>query len=338
MAGTVVRTSDRLTLRAFDVQDYSLLLADDVRLGLARAKKSIPCRHFYDADGSILFERICSLPEYYLPRAERSILTARADELARMFAPTVTLVDLGSGNSAKTRILIEAFHHLHQGLRYFPVDISSEMLEQTSRDLVDHFHRLEVHAVAGDYEHGLAQLQQEGNNPKLIVCLGSTIGNFDRPSAARFLARWTATMGPADRMLVGIDLHKDRAVLEPAYDDAAGVTAAFNLNLLQRINRELDGHFELDAFEHRSFYNEREGRIEMHLVSRRKQTVRIEALEMEVAFAAGESIHTEDSYKYTRPQIETLASEAGLALTEQWLDAKSRFSLNVFAKRGVNAS
>ena len=304
--------------------------ARDVAAGLLASPKRLPCCYFYDREGSRLFEEICGLPEYYLTRAEREILTARSASLAAAFQGPLTVVELGSGSAAKTRILIEAF--LRRGaLRYVPVDISRPALEESARALLRDYPDLEVTALAGTYEEGLRRLSLSRDRRTLVLWLGSSIGNLERPAAARFLRIVRDAIAPEGRLLVGIDLRKDRETLERAYDDAQGVTARFNRNLLARINRELGGSFDLETFGHRAVYDEEEGRIEMSLVSTPAQQVRIGAMELTVRFEAGEAVHTENSYKYSLFEVEALAARAGLLVERTWLDGESRFSLNLLA-------
>ena len=305
--------------------------AADVRDGLTARRKRLSCRYLYDAYGSALFEEICALPEYYLTRTELSILRARADEIARFSDGEAALVELGSGSATKTRTLIEALLRRRGRLRYVPIDISRTMLEESSRALLTDHPTLEITAIAAEYRAGLRLLRRQRQQPKLIAWLGSNVGNFDRSEAARFLRGVRTTMSPGDRLLMGVDLRKSREVLEPAYDDAAGVTARFNLNLLDRINRDLGGHFDLTAFAHRARWNERLGRVEMHLVSRRAQVVGIDALALEVPFRDGEAIFTESSYKYSFAELERLARASGLGVERQWLDRRGRFSVNLLA-------
>ncbi len=301
-----------------------------VRAGLCASPKRLPCCYFYDAAGSRLFEEICALPEYYLTRAEREILLREARAFAGTFSGPVMLAELGSGSAAKTRILIDAF--LRRGpLRYAPVDISRSALAESSRALLNEYPELQITSVAGTYEDGLRYLRRTGGEHKVVAWLGSSAGNLERDEAARFLRRVAEAAAPRGRLLLGLDLRKDERVLLRAYDDAQGVTARFNRNLLARINRELGGRFDLSAFRHRAVYRREAGRIEMHLVSTHAQQVRIDALGLTVRFAAGETIHTENSYKYSLPEIETLARDAGLRLMASWLDREQRFSLNVLA-------
>jgi L-histidine N-alpha-methyltransferase len=304
----------------------------DVTVGLTSVPKRLPCRYFYDQEGSRLFEAICALDEYYLLRAEREILQRRAAEIAGAVAPGAVLVELGSGSAVKTRILIEALLRRQRTLRYVPIDVSRSVLEQSSQALLADYPGLEIVAVAGEYLDGFEQLKAEADHPRLVLWLGSNIGNLGRADAASFLRRLGGLLSPADRVLCGIDLRKERAVLDRAYDDASGITAAFNRNLLGRINRELGGHFDLDAFRHRAVYNEGAGRVEMYLVSTRAQHVTVDAIGLQFTFAAGEAIHTEDSYKYSLQEIQAVAAAAGLRLERHWLDDGLRFSANLLAR------
>lgn len=331
MAGVSVR--DRFRLIGLPAETRRDRFARDVVAGLTASPKRLPCCYFYDAVGSCLFETICALPEYYVTRAETAILQAHADEIASLFTEPTDLIELGSGSAAKTRLLIEAFLRRHDQQRYLPVDICRTVLEESSLDLLRTYPALEILAVAGEYQEGLEALQTKANRRKLVLWLGSNIGNLDRAEAITFLARIAKTLTPGDRLLVGIDLRKDRQVLELAYDDPCGVTAAFNRNILARVNRELAGHFDLRAFQHRAVYNDDLGRIEMYLVSDRPQRVRVDRIELDVPFAAGEAMHTENSYKYSPAEIDALASGAGLRLESAWLDPHSQFRLNLFALR-----
>jgi L-histidine N-alpha-methyltransferase len=306
--------------------------ARDVVEGLAARPKRLPCRYFYDAEGSRLFEAICELPEYYLTRAEREILTERADEIAALFPRAVSMVELGSGSSAKTRLLIEAFLRRHAGLQYLPIDISPTILAKSARALRREYPRLEITAIAAEYAEGLRRLAEGHARPRLILWLGSNVGNFERDAAAAFLAQVRAAMAQGDRLLMGVDLRKERAALEAAYNDAQGVTARFNLNLLTRINGELGGTFDLAGFRHVARYNPRAGRVEMHLESLRSQLVTIAGIGLTVPFASGETIHTENSYKYSVAEIEDLARGAGLRVTQRWLDTAARFSVNLLTR------
>ncbi|MBL8860708.1 MAG: L-histidine N(alpha)-methyltransferase [Planctomycetes bacterium] len=312
-------------LRVLPSGDGQVDLAREVREGLLRARKSLPCRFFYDAEGSRLFEQICSLPEYYLTRAEDEILARHASRIVAAVPAGAALVELGSGSATKTRRLLAA--HVARGGRaaYAMVDISSSVLEDGARALVAEFPGLHVEAVAAEYQDGLALLSAEKRAPWLVLWLGSNVGNLDREQAAAFLGGIRARLAPEDRLLLGVDRRKDRLTLERAYDDAAGVTARFNANLLGRIDRELGGRFGEARFRHVAHYDEHAGRVEMHLESLTDQVVRIEALELEVVFRAGERIHTEDSYKYSDAEAEALATQAGFRLERAFTDGAARF-------------
>lgn len=325
---------DRFTLIAGRAEGQAAAFARDVRQGLTASPKRLCCRYFYDHAGSLLFEEISRLPEYYLTRAEAEILHERAAEIAAGLPGQVTLFELGSGSAAKTRLLIEALLRRQGSLRYVPVDLARRMLEQSSRALVGEYPQLAITAVAGDFGDGLGQWKhlRAAEGPILALYLGSNVGNFDRPEAARFLASVRDEMTGDDRLLLGIDLRKDKALLESAYDDAQGVTARFNRNLLARINRELGGRFEPGSFDHRAVYDENLGRIEMYLASRMAERVRVDRLEQEFSFQPGETIHTENSYKYSLAEIDELAGQAGLRIADQWFDAAGLYSLNLVAR------
>lgn len=324
--------NERFTFVDQTEKEDQTAFARDVRTGLTASPKHLPCRFLYDHAGSLLFERICDLPEYYVTRTEREILRERAGEICDLFSDRTTLVELGSGNSAKTRVLIEAILTDRETLHYVPVDVSREMLRTTSVALLEAFEGLEITAVAGDYRKGLCFAENALDEPKCFLWLGSSIGNFDRVAARDFLRLIHDTMTESDRLLLGIDLRKSRDVLERAYDDSQGVTAQFNKNLLVRINRELDGDFDLESFDYRARYDEEAGRVEMHLVSKAEQTVRIDRLSLSVPFTRNEAIHTGYSYKYSLDEIDELARSAGLCSQRRWLDAQRRFSLHLFAR------
>ncbi|HEV3204244.1 MAG TPA: L-histidine N(alpha)-methyltransferase, partial [Gemmataceae bacterium] len=296
-------STDRFTMLAIPSSTRLATLSRDVKAGLTGHPKCLSCCYFYDQEGSQLFEEICELPEYYLPKAEREILQTNAAEIAAVFPEEFTVVELGSGNAAKTRILLEAFLADREKLKYVPIDICRTVLEDSSRDLLRDFPKLEIVAFEAEYQEAMRNLPVAGNQPKLILWLGSNVGNFDRNAAANFLRNLQNSFSPSDRLLIGIDLRKDRATLEQAYDDSRGVTAQFNLNLLTRINRELGGHFDLQAFCHRAIYNEPIGRIEMYLVSTINQTVLIDQLGFKAMFEKGETIFTESSFKYSLDEI-----------------------------------
>jgi L-histidine N-alpha-methyltransferase len=321
----------RYTLLETPLEHDAADFAGAVAAGLTRPDKRLPCRFLYDARGSLLFEAICRTPEYYVTRAEHEILAARASEIAERFERPITLAELGSGSARKTRLLIEAFLARHGALRYVPVDISRATLDESARVLLDRYAGLEVCAIASEYHEGLRLLRAQATGPKLVAWLGSNVGNFDRQAAAAFLRRVRAALGPRDRLLLGVDLRKERAVLEAAYDDAQGVTAGFTKNLLVRINRELGGRFDPQAFDHRARWLADEGKVEIRLVSRRAQRVAIRALGLAVAFARDETIHVEDSFKYSPAELDALLVASGLCGEASWLDAGGRFCLALCA-------
>lgn len=306
--------------------------ADDVRRGLTSSPKFIPPMYFYDSRGSELFEQICRLPEYYPTRTEFRILQENASAIADIFAGKETvLIELGSGSASKSRLLLEEFSHRTPCLHFVPVDISESILVQSSRELLQKYPNLKITALAMDFENAFGQLQALEATTRLFVWLGSSIGNFEPSGALRFLRKVRKHMSAGDCFLLGMDLQKDVAVLENAYNDAAGITAEFNLNLLRRINRELEADFDLNRFRHRAFYNAQEGRIEMHLESRDTQRVPIRKLDLVVSFRKGETIHTENSYKFTLSSIRTMAHAAGFRLLHSWTDKARWFSLNLIS-------
>jgi L-histidine N-alpha-methyltransferase len=304
-------------------------LAEDVRRGLSSQPKRFLPKYFYDQLGSQLFEAICLLPEYYLTRAENEILERYADEIVASVAGETTLLEMGSGSASKTRLIIEALLRKQRELLFIPVDISASALDSSSRILLQSYPQLKVEAYAADYFAGLAELEKKQRGRTLALFLGSNVSNFDPDEALKFLHALRQVLSEEDALLLGADLKKERQVLEAAYNDALGVTAAFNLNVLARINRELSGNFDLTAFQHRAFYNEAAGRIEIYIESKCAQTVAIDQLEMEVEFGEGEQIHTENSYKYDLAQIEKLAAETGFTRARTWLDSEERFSSNL---------
>jgi dimethylhistidine N-methyltransferase len=289
--------------------------------GLAGARKSLECKYFYDERGSALFDEICRQPEYYPTTIETGILERCAAGIAGVTGPGAELVELGSGASLKTRIVLRA---LQRPARYVPVDISAEYLQGAAASLAGEFPDLDIRPVIADFTAPFRLPARVSGQPRLVFFPGSTIGNFHPRDAARFLGKTCRELS-ADALLIGVDLKKDRAVLDAAYNDAAGVTAAFNLNLLERINRELDANFDLGAFGHQAGYVERRGRIEMHLRSLRDQEVRVAG--RKIHFAAGESIHTENSYKYSVDEFRELATRSGWQMTHSWLDDRALFAV-----------
>ena len=294
----------------------------DVLEGLARPQKALPPKYFYDAAGSQLFERICRLDEYYPTRVELSITKRHLADMARFAGNGCALLEYGSGESLKTRLLIRAL----RPSVYIPVDISADALRGAVARLGGEFSWLTVTPVVGDFSRPIELPPFPGRARRVIYFPGSTIGNLTPDEAHGFLKMSRAQVGAKGAMIVGVDLKKDANVLHAAYNDAKGVTAAFNLNLLARINRELGGDFDVKRFAHYAFYNPLAGRIEMHLVAREAQTANIG--EYRFAFERGESIHTENSYKYTVAEFAALAERAGFRAVKLWLDPRSLFSVH----------
>lgn len=300
-------------------------LAEVVAEGLSKPQKSLPCRLFYDADGSALFEQICTLPEYYLTRTEQSILDEFATDILGAVGSEISFVELGSGSSRKTRRLISAALARQSALHYTAIDISAHFLRESAAVLLTEYPRLRVTAIAAEYNHGI-DAAPASSEPRLFLFLGSNIGNFDRPEAVAFLSRISNRMMPDDRLLVGIDLLKDRDVIERAYNDSAGVTAAFNGNILRRINTELGGDFDSRVFVHAAPFVEELARIEMRLVSARRQEVSIRALDRSYIFERGEYLHTENSHKYSLALFDQMSRLAGLRIAGVWQDTREWFA------------
>jgi dimethylhistidine N-methyltransferase len=325
-------TDERLRIAAVAAASVAPTFAEDVRRGLTADPKVLFPRYFYDALGSRLFEAICELPEYYLTRAETEIFERHGAEIAGALDGTVRLVELGSGDARKTRLLLEALVARQGGLEYLPIDVSRSAVEQSAERLLHAFPELTVTAFVADYQSGLRALRAERVPPcvrTLALFLGSTIGNLDPQERIGLLRDIRGVLRPGDGLLLGTDLKKAEGILLPAYDDALGVTAAFNLNILRRINEELGGGFDLKSFRHQARWNRELGRIEMHLESLREQTVAIRDLGLEVRFAAGETIHTESSYKLDPAQVVELAEAGGFKLRRTWTDRGGRFASNL---------
>jgi len=295
----------------------------EVLIGLQSFEKTLPCKYFYDRRGSLLFDQICDLPEYYPTRTEAGIMRDHALEMAALFGPDCLLIEYGSGSSTKTRILLDHLPHL---AGYVPMDISREHLHQTAADLALAYPHLEVLPLCADYTADFElPTARRPVRSRAVYFPGSTIGNFHRDQAETFLKQIATVCESGGGLLIGVDLKKPADILEPAYDDAQGVTAAFNLNLLRRINDELGADFDLDQFAHRAFYNALAGRIEMHLMSLRAQTVHLGGAA--IAFEEEETILTECSYKYSLADFAALASEAGLTVRKVWTDPEQKFSV-----------
>ena len=303
-------------------------LAFDVLDGLTRPFKEIPPKHFYDTEGSRLFEAITNLPEYYPTRTERAILTANAAHLVEE-TQMAELVELGSGVPTKTLLLLDAMRDADTLDRYVPFDVSEVVLTESAKMLVERYPGIRVFGVVGDFERHLDALPP-AEGPRVIVFLGGTIGNFPPGSRRRFLRALGRALRPQDRLLLGTDLVKDPGVIEAAYDDSLGVTAAFNLNILRVCNRELHADFDLDLFEHVAFYHRRHQWIEMRLRAVDHCTVNLRAIDLQVAFAAREEMRTELSVKFTRERLEADLASAGLALESFHTDPQRLFGVSLW--------
>lgn len=302
---------------------------DAVIKGLTQPRKTVPVQYFYDERGSRLFERICELPEYYPTRTERLILETHAADIAALTGPC-ELVELGSGSASKTRLLLEAHARCDHSLHFIPIDVSEAMLTESSIGLLAQYDDLRIQAFSATYERALEALAPRKAPARMVMILGSTIGNFDPQERTRLLDHVTAAMVPGDYFLVGFDLQKDVAIIEAAYNDDQGVTAEFNLNMLRHLNWRHGGNFVLENFSHHAFYDTRAHQIEMHLISRCAQTVALKELDLEISFEARETIHTEVSRKFDRGNLPAEFAAAGLEVARTWTDPKDWFSLVLF--------
>jgi len=311
----------------------------DVEKGLADKQKHISPKFFYDKKGSKLFEEICDQPEYYLNRSESLILKRSVDEIMnKLGEKQISIIELGNGNSLKTRILLKPILANLRKVCYFPIDVSLKTLKKSLKDLSKEYVNLEIFGICSDYVSGLTKIndfmKMKNNIPKnkLIIFLGSSIGNFHPKEAKNFLYSLKRYIRQEDALLIGIDLEKDKRILDKAYNDKKGLTAKFNLNILSRINRELDGEFKLSSFEHKSFYNIHKHRIEMHLESKLDQEVRVGATKKTFHFKKGETIHTENSYKYSQNNLNELVKNAGLEMIQSFTDRKKQYTLILLKK------
>ncbi len=325
----LVQVEDRFRLYRAHAPSAVASFADDVRAGLCAERKYLAPKYFYDELGSALFEAICFLPEYYLTRAETEILERYSSEILASVDGPVQLVEFGSGSARKTRLLIGAALDRQRIVDYRPIDISSSALVDSSLALVASYDRLHVNAYASDYVEVLASGRLRTEQRVLALFLGSNVGNYEPRAAVTLLKAMSASFKPGDALLLGTDMKKDAATLELAYNDPTGVTAAFNKNLLARINRELGGRFDLDAFAHVARYDAARGAVDSFLVAQRGMRVPIAALEIEVTLTAAESIHTESSYKFSNDDVARLAAKAGFRVARRWTDSLGRFALNL---------
>lgn len=318
-------------LRIITPMEIRSRFREDVMSGLRRNPKTIPPKYFYDQQGSLLFEEICQQPEYYLTRTEATILTRCAPEVIAA-VDDCAIVELGSGSSTKTRLLLDECQRQGYQTRYVPIDISASMLEATARSLIDQYPRLRVEAVVAEYLTGLTALPAASR--RLVLFLGSNLGNFSPAEQDQLFAALAQALQPEDFLLIGLDLHKSPRILEPAYNDGAGVTAAFNLNLLRRINRELQANFDLSQFSHMAFYNSVQRQIEMHLRSECDQQVVLQDLDLQVGFKAEETIHTEISRKFDLEEICAQLAPFGFQRRQRWTDEHSWFAVCLFQFTG----
>ncbi|GGA75620.1 histidine N-alpha-methyltransferase [Edaphobacter acidisoli] len=326
-----------LVLEPLPVATASEAVADETRVGLTSTPKTLSPWLFYDEAGSQLFEQITALPEYYLTRTERAIFTAHADEIVRVAAgeprQTLTLIEPGAGSAAKTRIMLEAAVRLQGSVVYQPVDVSATALESARKNILGRVPGVSVRCQVADYTREPLPENRLPNTRTLALYIGSSIGNFTPNEALALLQNLRAQLLPGDQFLLGADLVKDVTAMLAAYNDAAGVTAAFNRNVLERLNRELDADFDLSAFRHKAIWNARESRIEMHLESLCAQRVHVPANSagdaMILTFARGETIHTENSYKFTPEAVESLLSDTGFRATHTWNDDAKLFAVTL---------
>jgi dimethylhistidine N-methyltransferase len=315
-------TSKQLQFRANDVT------AQAVREGLSAAPKWLPAKLFYDEIGSALFEQITELPEYYLTRTERAILESFAPEILQAAGSSLTLIELGAGTATKTCILIEELLRRQSRALFYPIDVSSSALQEAVTQLGRQFPQLRVNPIIADYTGGVEALSRISGR-KLVLYIGSSIGNFEPDKSVHILRRIRRTLRAGDALLLGADFAKTPKILIPAYDDPQGITAAFNKNILARLNRELDANFDLDAFRHVALWSRRCSRMEMYLESTVTQEVFVPALDIDIRFAQGERIHTENSYKYTEEMIETILGESGFKLEQSWHDRQKWFGVHL---------
>ncbi|CAB1274946.1 L-histidine N(alpha)-methyltransferase [Candidatus Nitrosacidococcus tergens] len=295
---------------------------EDILVGLRKPQRQIPPKYFYDEVGSQLFDVICQLPEYYPTRTEIELLEKYGEEIAQCMGVNDILVEFGSGSSLKIRLLLDNL----QPDAYLPIDISKAHLFKSAKILAKDYPQVAIHAICADYTHPLILPKNFKEGVKSGFFPGSSIGNFEPKEALQFLKQIALLLGKGSGLLIGVDLKKDADILNAAYNDSQGITAAFNLNLLKRINRELQGNFDLDSFKHNAFYNDSKGRVEMHLVSQKKQTVSIGEYIFE--FQAGETMHTESSYKYSVDDFQKLAQAAGFYPKQVWVGEEALFSVH----------
>lgn len=328
-SGASITNENRLQVKRLVGATHSVTstAGTDIVKGLTQTPKSLPSRYFYDDRGSELFEEICHLPEYYLTRTETAILQQCAQEVAHITG-ACELVELGSGSSTKTRILLDAYAHQGDSLSYVPIDVSAGILETSARQLLEEYPSLQIQGLVSTYELALEHLAPAPSDRSRMICfIGSTLGNLSPQECDRFFLQIAATLQKGEYFLLGVDLQKPKHLLEAAYNDSQGVTAAFNLNLLDHLNRRFEGNFDTMQFEHQAFYNESLHQIEMHLRSLRLQTVQLRALDLTVEFEANETILTEISRKFDLSVMQQELSNQGLVPIEVWTNPDKWFGL-----------
>ncbi len=328
--------SDRLTIE--NVSDASVTAStndgSDVIAGLTQKPKSIPSYYLYDDRGSELFEQICELPEYYPTRTEAEILKDYGSAIAQTTG-NCELIELGSGSSTKTRLLFDAYFGIASRLRYIPIDVSAGMLEASAKQLLADYPALEIHGLVGTYEQALQHLPSSPLSKRMVFFLGSSLGNFPPKQCQELFQQITASLNIGDYFLLGLDLQKSKDILEPAYNDSQGVTAEFNYNLLDHLNRRFNGNFNRNNFQHWTFYNSQQGQIETYLCSTKPQTVQLKDLNLTVEFEEGEPICTEISRKFDLGQMEQELAQQGLNVLKTWTDPQDWFALVLCEVKGT---
>jgi L-histidine Nalpha-methyltransferase len=332
-----VQVSDRLQWINLDTDLLKIDCGEDIISGLRQNPKTLPSRYFYDDIGSALFEQITDLPEYYPTRTEQTILDTYVSEIIELTG-ACEIVELGSGSSRKTHTLLTAYSQLDNPLHYYPIDVSAGILRTTALQLLQDYPKLNVCGVAGTYERALAKLPPRMVQNRMLIFLGSTIGNLDDRSCDLFLTQVQQALQPGEFFLLGVDLQKPIETLEAAYNDVQGVTAAFNLNILRHLNHRFDGNFNLDNFDHLAFFNPVASQIEMHLKSLTAQTINLKALDLEISLQSGETIHTEISRKFHLPTLRDNLTVHALQPLKIWTDPQSWFGLILCQRQCLVAS
>jgi L-histidine Nalpha-methyltransferase len=327
--------NSRLRWITLDSSDTDVTEGADVIAGLNQTPKTLPCRYFYDDIGSALFEQICDQPEYYPTRTEQTILEACALDITRLTGPC-ELVELGSGSSRKTRLLLDAYSKIDNHLQYFPIDVSAGILKTTALDLLQQYPALRLYGLPRTYEQALTQLPRPNLKNRMLIFLGSTLGNLNQAECDAFLTLIQQALQPGEFFLLGVDLQKPAPILEAAYNDDNSITAAFNLNILSHLNRQFQGNFDLEQFQHLAFYNSVEHRIEMHLKSLNPQTIILKDLDFEVPIRAGETIRTEISQKFNLPLLTAALERQAIAPLKTWTDPNAWFALLLCQRQCIN--